>query len=438
MAAKSLAPRRVPGNESFSVYVISAEGGHQKVGASRDPLSRMRELQGGQATALSLAGAIRVSDRAEAFLVEAEAHGLLGLSRVRGEWFDTTADMALKTIRQARASVRERRRREAKRMSAKEEAERTQLPAPMIDLSKLGVEAAEFARAARSPSTLRSYRSDWADFHTWCESVNLIPIPTEPTTIGLYLAARSGALTVATLRRRLCAISVANKLAGHRVDTRHPAIADVLSGIRRELGSRANSKNAISVEELRQMLRKLPNSITGTRDRAILLIGFAGAFRRSELAALDRSDLGINSRGVAILVRRSKTDQQGLGATIGIPRSRKATCPVAALETWLAAAAITAGPVFRPVSKHGHVSPLRLRDGRIAEVVKRAAGRVGLDPAKYAGHSLRRGFMTAASAAGADLAQIMKQSRHRSTAVAMGYVDEGRIFSNPASRAIGL
>lgn len=134
-------------------------------------------------------------------------------------------------------------------------------------------------------------------------------MPAEPATVSLYLTARSGELSVATLRHRVATIAVAHKLAGHRRDNRHPAIPDVLSGIRRELGTRANPKKAISVDELRQMIRKLPPTVTGTRDRAILLIGFAGAFRRSELTALN-GDLNITSRGVAITVRRGKTDQQ--------------------------------------------------------------------------------------------------------------------------------
>jgi hypothetical protein len=152
-------------------------------------------------------------------------------------------------------------------------------------------------------------------------------------------------------------------------------------------------------------------------------------------------------------VRRSKTDQQGHGTTIGIPRSRKATCPVAALEAWLSSASSSESdslvanvakersenmPVFRPVSRHGRISDIRLSDEALASVVKNAAERIGLDPAQYAGHSLRRGFMTAASAAGADLAPIMRQSRHRSVSIAMGYIEQGQIFSNPASKAIGL
>jgi integrase len=326
------------------------------------------------------------------------------------------------------------------------------LPAPLVDLADLGARAADFARASRSVATLRVYRSDWADFSAWCTIVNLERLPADPTTVGWYLTARVDTLSVATLGRRVATIAVAHKLAGHRLDTRHPAIADVLSGIRREYGHRRAPKKAISVDELRAMLRKLPATVAGIRDRAILLIGFAGAFRRSELTALDIGDLNITSRGVAITVRRSKTDQQGQGATIGIPRSRKATCPVAALEAWLSRLPIESTyqddrdqnkntpimPVFRPVSRHGHISLLRLSDEALAEVVKNAAKRIGLDPSQYAGHSLRRGFMTAASAAGADLAPIMRQSRHRSVSIAMGYIEQGQIFNNPASKAIGL
>jgi site-specific recombinase XerC len=221
------------------------------------------------------------------------------------------------------------------------------VPAPLVDLAELGARAADFARASRSPATVKCYRSDWADFIAWSSSVQLAALPASESTIGLYLSARAGCLSVATLRRRVAAIAVAHRLAGHRVDTKHPAIADVLAGIRRELGGRAKPKHAISVDELRAMLHKLPNSVSGIRDGAILLIGFAGAFRRSELAKFDIDDLTISSRGVAIRVRRSKTDQLGQGVTIGIPRSRKVTCPVAALEAWLGAVAVATGPLFR-------------------------------------------------------------------------------------------
>ena len=149
-----------------------------------------------------------------------------------------------------------------------------QLPAVLDALDDLGERATDFARASRSVATLRAYRADWSDFSAWCESVGRERLPTEPETVGLYLAARARELKVVTLRRRVASIAVANKLVGGRLDTRHPAIADVLAGIRRELGARASPKNAISVDELRAMLRKLPDTVSGIRDRAILLIGF--------------------------------------------------------------------------------------------------------------------------------------------------------------------
>src|SRR5215472_5375224 len=217
------------------------------------------------------------------------------------------------------------------------------LPAPLIDLEGLGERAAAFARASRSPATRRAYGSDWRHFEAWALAAGYSALPATSGTVGIYLAAHAGQLTHSTLRRRVAAIAVAHKLAGYAFDARHPAIHDVLAGIRRELGARASTKNAITVDDLRAMIRRLPQNLHGTRDKAILLIGFAGAFRRSEIEALDVEDIAIVSRGVAINVRHSKTDQAGLGKRVGISRSKKATCPVAALEAWLIDSKITAG-----------------------------------------------------------------------------------------------
>lgn len=315
---------------------------------------------------------------------------------------------------------------------------RAGLPAPLIDLAQLGEQAASFARRARAPQTERCYRSDWEHFEKWCAAASLVALPADAQTVGLYSTDCAKINKLSTIKRRIATISVVHRLAGHRLDTRHPAISEVLSGINRVVGYRRAPKAALSVEELKHMLRRLPPGIAGDRDRALLLIGFAGAFRRSELSQLDIADVRISTRGVALLVRRSKTDQEGAGQVIGIPRSKKHTCPVAALERWIVSGGISAGALFRPVNRHGQVSELRLSGQAIARVVKDAAARLGLDAGKYAGHSLRRGFATSASAKGADLAQIMRQTRHRSVTVAMQYVDEGQLFSNPASRAIGL
>jgi integrase len=203
--------------------------------------------------------------------------------------------------------------------------------------ANLGRTAAEFARHSRAPATESAYASDWADFSAWCNSAERIALPAEPVTIGAYLSDRSGILKVSTLNRRLAAITAMHRLGGHGLDGKHPAIALVLAGIRRAYGTRQIAKRALLTEDLRRIVRKLRVDRPGDcRDSAVLLVGFAAALRRSELIALDLDDITITQAGLTILVRRSKTDQEGQGREIGIPRSRKsATCPVAALEAWL-------------------------------------------------------------------------------------------------------
>jgi site-specific recombinase XerD len=241
-------------------------------------------------------------------------------------------------------------------------------------------------------------------------------LPAEPTTVGAYLADRADRLKVATLNRRIAAITAAHRMAGQGFDGGHPAIERVLAGIRRRYGTRPAAKTALLTEELRRIVRALPASVAGLRDKAVLLVGFAGAFRRSELVAIDLGDVRVSEAGLVITIRRSKTDQEGAGREVGIPRSRKSqvkssgTCPVAALEAWLQETAKflnpdDTSPVFRAID-HGRLAE-RLSGQAVAEIVKRAAQRVGLDPKKFAGHSLRSGFATSAARGGADLAFIM-------------------------------
>ena len=340
----------------------------------------------------------------------------------------------------------------------------TALPALLPDLVDLGTRAADFARAARSPATERAYRSDWADFSQWCEATGLAALPAAPPTIGAYLTDRAGVLKVATLERRIAAITVAHRLAGHGFDSSHPAIARVLAGIRRTLGTRQERKTALLTEDLRKVVKALPPTVNGIRDRAVLLIGFAGAFRRSELTALDLDDIKVTTAGVVLVIRRSKTDQEGAGREIGIPRSRRsATCPVAALEAWLGLAdgkkengldedfsrdrtgnnsvwtadRSATQPVFRTID-HGKITNSRLSGQAVAKIVKRAVARVGLDPVLFAGHSLRSGFATSAARGGADLAAIMQQTGHKNSDVAMRYIQSGKLLQNPASKAVRL
>jgi integrase len=325
------------------------------------------------------------------------------------------------------------------------------LPALPLDLGEIGARAAELARSSRSAATERAYRSDWADFAAWCRDAGLVDLPAEATTVGAYLADRADRLKVATLNRRIAAITAAHRIAGQGFDGGHPAIERVLAGIRRRYGTRPAAKTALLTEDLRRIVRALPASVAGLRDKAVLLVGFAGAFRRSELVAIDLGDVSLSEAGLVITIRRSKTDQEGAGREVGIPRARKSqgkssiTCPVAALEAWLQETAKflnpgDASPVFRAID-HSRVVPGpqgRLSGQAVAEIVKRAVRRVGLDPAKFAGHSLRSGFATSAARGGADLAFIMQQTGHRSADVARRYVQTGRLLDNPASKAVKL
>lgn len=242
-------------------------------------------------------------------------------------------------------------------------------------------------------------------------------------TIGAYLADRASDLKVGSLNRRVAAIVAAHRFAGHALDRKHPAIGAVLAGIRRLFGSRQEAKAAILTADLRKMVRALP-------------VTLAGAFRRSELAALDLEDVEIMDQGLIVAIRRSKTDQEGAGRKIGIPRGRKGTCAATALQDWIAAGGITAGTLFTALDR-GHAGG-RLSGQAIAEIVKRAAVQVGLDPARYGGHSLRSGFATSAARGGADLSFVMLQTGHKSADSARRYVQQGRLLSNPASKAAGL
>jgi integrase len=312
------------------------------------------------------------------------------------------------------------------------------LPAPAPDLAKLGSQAADFARNSRAKATAAAYRSDWRHFEGWCARSGLESLPATPATVGAYLADNASHLKFATLARRVAAIAAAHRLADLPFDRSHPAVAAVLSGIQRRFGSRSEAKTALPTEDLRRMVRALPaTTLVGLRDRAVLLVGFAGAFRRSELIALDRADVEISAGGAVIVIRRSKTDQGGAGRELGIPRGRRsATCPVVALEAWLSAARIVAGPIFQALDR-AHRGE-RLSGQAVAEIIKRAARRIGLDPGRYAGHSLRSGFATSAARGGAELPFIMQQTGHKSSDVARRYVQQGRLLANPASKAVDL
>lgn len=286
-----------------------------------------------------------------------------------------------------------------------------------------------------SPATRRAYTADWADFTTWCEGRELSSLPAEPATVARYAAdlAERG-LKVATIRRRITAISVAHQARELESPTKALAVRKVLAGIRRRHGVAQDAKAPIVPDDLRAMLAHLDDSARGTRDRALLLLGFAGAFRRSELVALQVEDLQTRREGLVVTIRRSKTDQEGEGAQIGIPRGKdKRLCPVRAVEAWIKAAGITEGPLFRPIDRHGTIKPAALKDVEVWRLVKRLAEACGYDPADYGGHSLRAGLATAAARAGVEERDIMRQTRHKSERILRRYIRGAKLFEDNAA-----
>ena len=202
-----------------------------------------------------------------------------------------------------------------------------------------------------------------------------------------------------------------------------------MRGIRRTLGTAPAKKAPATADRIRAMLPPSGGQLSWLRDRALLLLGFVGALRRSELVALDCNDVEEVAEGLRIKIRRSKSDQEGQGAVVAIPRGTLA-CPVAALAAWLDAASITSGPLFRPVARSGRLREGRLTDRSVAKIIKRHAAHAGLDPAHYSGHSLRSGFLTSAAARGASLFRMADQSRHKSLEVLRGYVRTADLFKD--------
>ena len=308
------------------------------------------------------------------------------------------------------------------------------------DLAAAVESARSYASDAMAGRTKAAYRSDWHTFTAWCESHGLEALPASPATVATYLSARADqGRKVATIARALASISQAHKVAGLDSPGSSAPVKLTMQGIRRRLGVAQRQVAPILPGDLRRMIEALPASTIGTRDRAILCVGFAGAFRRSELADLDVADLHFGADGLIITLRRSKTDQDGAGRKVGIPYGgTHATCPVRAVQAWQATAGIESGPLFRQVDRHGNVGAERTTGKTVARVVKRSAELVGLDPSQVSGHSLRAGLATAAAKAGKSERAIMRQTGHRSVAMVRRYVRDADLFSDNAAAGIGL
>jgi site-specific recombinase XerD len=311
------------------------------------------------------------------------------------------------------------------------------LPARGVDSAPVALttSAAGYAADEKAAATRLAYRSDWRHFQTWCEGAKANPLPASPATTAAYLAdlADSG-LKASTNSRRLAAIAYAHRLKGLDAPTSSEAVHAVLRGIRRRLGVAPVRKAPATAKAIGAMLEHVPDTLIGKRDRALLLIGFAAALRRSELAALRVPDIEMHEEGILLHIRRSKTDQEGEGAQIPIPRGGRLMV-VEALEAWLAAAKIADGPAFVSIGKGDRVSQKRISDNAIGEIVKRYAAAAGFDPKEFAGHSLRAGFVTSALEHGADVLKVMDVTRHRRVETLKGYDRRAKAFRNHAGDA---
>jgi len=301
-------------------------------------------------------------------------------------------------------------------------------------------QAREFIRASKAENTLRGYQSDWRGFCQWCEAHGLCPVPALPETVAAFIAECAGRLKVGSIQRRLNAIAEAHKAVGMESPTHSPIVKNTMKGIRRTKGTAPVQKSAALTDDIRAMMGVTDAGLIGLRDRALVLLGFAGAFRRSELVGLTVGDCTFGNDGLTITLRRSKTDQAGAGRRVGIPYgSNPETCPVRTLQAWIDQAAAPAdGPLFRSINRHGRIQRGALSGGDVARVVKKLAERAGLDAAKYAGHSLRAGHATSAAIAGASERSIMAQTGHRSVQMVRRYIRDGSLFRENSAGKLGL
>ncbi|MBV8523067.1 MAG: tyrosine-type recombinase/integrase [Acetobacteraceae bacterium] len=302
--------------------------------------------------------------------------------------------------------------------------------------------AQAFARKSAAPATLRAYKADWQHYADWCARTGFTPVPAQPAVVGAYLASLAGTHAPTTIRRRLSAIGKMHRFNDLPWNPAHRAIQEPLQGLLRTHGRPVEKAAALTLDIIRQLVATCDHSPCGRRDRALLLIGFAGALRRSELASLRAEDVAVVAGGLRLRIRRSKTDKAGQGAEIGLPRGQHAeTCPVRAFEAWQAVARRKAGPLFRPVSKGGRIGDAALHPDAIRRILARRAGMAGLTLdgfARLSPHGLRAGFITEAYAKGARDEDIMRHSRHRDLRTMRGYVQRAGLVDESPAGLLGL
>ena len=301
----------------------------------------------------------------------------------------------------------------------------------ITDVKSLEIETLKNLKNSKANNTLRAYQSDFSDFSNFCTKNGFSFMPTQPKIIALYITHLSKSCKFSTLKRRIASISVIHKLKGHYLDTKHPIIMENLHGIKRTLGSRQKAKKPILINDLKLIIKAIDQD--KIRDKALILVGFAGGFRRSELVNIYFQDIDFVPEGVKILIRRSKTDQSGEGSIKAIPYfENQEFCPVIALKDYL-------NNKFSKLDKRKkEVKIFEISDKSVALIIKRYAEKAGLDSSKYAGHSLRSGFATTAAEFGAEERNIMAMTGHKTTQMVRRYIQEANLFKNNALKNIKI
>ena len=298
-------------------------------------------------------------------------------------------------------------------------------------------------KSSKANNTLRAYKSDFSDFGAFCAKHGLSSLPSEPKIISLYLTHLSKNSKISTIRRRLVSISMFHKLKGHYIDIKHPIITENLLGIKRVKGSIQIGKKPLLISHLKSIINVINEQqneeIKKFRDRSIILIGFGGGFRRTELISIDYEDLEFVPEGLKITIRRSKTDQFGEGMIKGLPYfPNEIYCPVTSLKKWLEISKIKSGPIFRRFSKGSLLTENRLTDQSVVLLMKKYLDLAGIENKNFAGHSLRAGFATVAAESGADERSIMAMTGHKTTQMVRRYIREANIFKNNALNKIKI
>ncbi len=312
----------------------------------------------------------------------------------------------------------------------------------ITDIKKLQDETLQNLKNSKAVNTVRAYKSDFEDFSLFCVKNGFKSIPTDPKIVSLYLTYLSSKnVKISTIKRRLVSISVIHKIKGHYLDTKHPIIIQNFMGIKRSKGVNQKGKKPLLINDLKQIIDVINQQnepdIKKLRNKALLLIGFAGGFRRNELISLNLEDLEFVFEGLKINVKRSKTDQFGEGFIKGIPYFENYLyCPVKNLKHWLNISKIKKGPVFVRFLKGSKISNIRLTDQSVALIIKEYLTKAGIDDKNYSGHSLRSGFATSAAEAGAEERSIMAMTGHKSTEMVRRYIKEANLFNNNALNKI--